>query len=120
MWLGYDKPLPERPPITPKKKHIKKRTSLFFLFVFFLFLGDRFFLRWFSTEISYFYYVIIFLTLATFGPLSIFVTLSFRFSVNDPYFMNVFRKLDEGFIRIYPFLVWQECWDNKFEREKRD
>ena len=110
MWLGYDKQFPQ----PAKKKHIKKRTSLFFLFSFFLFLGDSFFLKWLSTEISYFYYVIIFLPLATFGPLSIFVTLSFRLSVNDPYFMNVFRKLDEGLIRIYPFLVWQECWDEVY------
>ncbi|WP_417528106.1 hypothetical protein [Marinomonas shanghaiensis] len=39
MWLGYDKPLPERPPITPqkKKKHIKRRTSLILLGLFFFF-----------------------------------------------------------------------------------
>lgn len=110
MWLGYDKPLPQ----PPKKKHIKKRTSLFFLFVFFLFLGENIFLKWLSTEISYFFYMMIFLPLATFGPLSVFVTLSFRLSINDPYFMDSFRKLDEGFIRIYPFLVWQECWDEVY------
>ena len=37
MWLGYDKPLPERPSIAPKKKkkHIKRVTGLTLFFVFF-------------------------------------------------------------------------------------
>ncbi len=50
MWLGYDKPLPERPPIVPKnkKKHIKRRTSLILFGVLFvLFLGVPMLTHWY-------------------------------------------------------------------------
>lgn len=128
MWLGYDKPLPERPPIAPKKKkkHIKKVTGLT-LFVVFLFLvfGLPTLTHWYPSFLwggakiilqDYLGFYSIFIMVCFFcGVNSLGFSLVFKFVLShDPSSVKRFQELDQNFIRIIPFLIWQEYWDEVY------
>jgi phosphoglycerol transferase MdoB-like AlkP superfamily enzyme len=127
MWLGYDKPLPERPPITPqkKKKHIKRRTSLILLGLFFsLIVGVPMLTHWYPSFLwgakiilqDYLGFYSIFIMVCFFcGVNSLGFSLVFKFVLShDPSSVKRFQELDQNLIRIIPFLIWQEYWDEVY------
>ena len=42
-------------------------------------------------------------------------SLTFRFVLShDPYYRSYFMKMDQYFIRLTTFLIWQEYWDEVY------